>query len=103
MWIMTTNGLLSIVDKDSNPNNLVVRARQRAALEAMFPGRAGDVIEGGGTDYEYRLILPRDVVSRAIADSVSGIDYPNFKSAVKNRALHDAYLRVWQVMAKLSD
>ncbi len=102
MWIMTTAGMLSIVDKDKDPTNLVVRARQREALVAMFPLHAQDILDGAGTDYRYRLILPRSFVAHVIGDSIGQINYPNFKSAVRDRRLHDAYLRVWQTMSHVS-
>lgn len=70
MWIMLKDAFLSIVKKDCGPTELLVRARRRAAI-------------------------PGGVVTYWITNQFHRIDYPNFKDAVDDAVLHDAYLRVW--------
>lgn len=49
MWLFLDRSFLSIVDKgDPSGQTLVVRARQRGDIEAVFPD--AQVIEGAGTD-----------------------------------------------------
>lgn len=97
MWIFLKGSYLSVVDKgDASGATLLVRARRRGDIEAVFP--QAQVIEGGGTDYAYRARIDREEVAARIADSIRGIRYGNFKGAVGDNARHDAYLGVWDVM-----
>jgi len=102
MWIMQNNAFLSIVKpgpRDPNrAGNLLVRARVRGHIEAVFPKAV--VQEVPGRDYQFRAYLPTEQVGMAIAMNIEAIDYGNFKSSVKNPALHDAYACVWGVMAQ---
>jgi len=96
MWICLNDAFLSIVTDTSCPDQLLVRARRRDDIERVF----GDtkVIRNIGTDYRYRVRLPRATVARAMADRIEGIDYPNFKDSVTNTERHAAYFHIWSVM-----
>jgi hypothetical protein len=97
MWIFLSDSFLSIVDKgDKSGRTLLVRARRKGDIENVFP--KAKVIESGGTDYEYRSRIDREEVALRIADEVRGVQYPNFKSTVKEPNRHDAYMDVWQTM-----
>lgn len=97
MWIFLKDGYLSVVDKgDTSGRTLLVRARRKGDIEAVFP--KAQVIEGGGTDYAFRARIDREEVAARIADSIRGIRYGNFKGAVSDDARHDVYMGVWQVM-----
>jgi hypothetical protein len=96
MWIFLKEGMLSIVDKATRPNHLVVRARRAGELETFFPKAI--VEEGGGTDYRFRAEVPREEVAEVIAWHVLTLDYPNFKGAVEDGPRHHAYSDVWAVM-----
>lgn len=70
MWIFLSNSFLSIVDKgDPSGATLLVRAR-----------------------------IDRKVVAKTIAAELQSVRYANFKSTVKDRRRHDAYLEVWDAM-----
>lgn len=99
MWIMLTDAFVSIVSKDCPPGHLMVRARRRGDLERLFPG--AEITEGGGTDYLFRTAVPTATVIEVMSSRIEGIDYRNFKSATKDRSLHDAYLGVWNEMHRL--
>lgn len=101
MWIMLSNGFLSIVDKAVAPGCLVVRARVAGHIESMFPG--AEVARTPGNDYLFRAEIPREEVAGAIAREVAGINYPNFKSSVIDDSYHDALVRVWRDMADLQE
>lgn len=99
MWIFLSGSFLSIVDKgDTTGQTLLVRARKAGDIEAIFPD--ADVIEGAGTDYRYRARIDRELVAQAMADQVRAVTYPNFKSTVKDRERHDAYMDVWNAMMR---
>ncbi|MBP7657936.1 MAG: hypothetical protein KA742_15505 [Pseudoxanthomonas sp.] len=102
MWIFLSDSFLSIVDKgDPSGATLLVRARRRGDIEAVFPG--AEVVEGAGTDYRYHARIDRDQVALAMAEQVRAIRYPNYKGAVHDEALHNACVSVWSAMARLQD
>ncbi len=97
MWIFLSDSFLSIVDiGDKSGQTLLVRARHKGDIERAFP--EAKVIEGGGTDYRYRARIDREAVAQRMAEAVRGIDFPNFKSSVREPDRHDAYMQVWQAM-----
>jgi hypothetical protein len=54
-----------------------------------------------GHDYPYRIVIPRAHWALVVGNLASGIDYPNFKSAVTKKQgtdRHDLYMRVWSTM-----
>lgn len=83
MWICTTKGLVSIVQSKVMPEVLVVRARAKKTLAALFPNYK-DYIRTMGSDYPYRIFVTRELVAKTIAEEVLAINYDNFKSAVSS-------------------
>ena len=100
MWVMMNDSFLSIVAHRGRPKFLLVRARRAEDITVIFPGAR--VIEGKGSDYEFRAVIKRRVVEDAIAGEVARIDYDNFKNSVREPARHDVYMSVWSVMMRLS-
>ena len=47
--------------------------------------------------------MKRSAVEKAMAREIGKITYGNFKSSVKDKPLHDAYMRVWSAMSMLQD
>lgn len=99
MWILSPKGFLSIVRKDCPPGHLLVRSRRRECLEALFPD--ADIVEGAGTDYQFRAAIPQVEVINVVSRELLEIDYSNHKNATEDDALHSAYSQVWSVMARL--
>lgn len=97
MWIFTSDSFLSIVHKDCQPDELLVRARREGDIEAVFPKAI--VQKTVGTDYLYRARVKRDVVAAAMAKQVEQLNYDNFKNSIRDDQLHSAASRVWSVMA----
>jgi hypothetical protein len=100
MWILLNDAFLSIVQKDCERGDIVVRARRFGDIEKVF-GRRISVIEQPGTDYLYRAIVSKTDLKAALAREVDRITYPNFKSSVADDRLHMAYLNCWMTLAKL--
>ncbi len=109
MWLITTSGFFSVVEKpgDRAGGMLTIRARARGDLELlkrdMLPG-LGEIVAGGGTDYPYRARAPRVEVAEAVRQMVEGIDYSNFKDAVaarQGKARAQSYGRVWSALHDL--
>ena len=100
MWIYLNDAFLSIVAHWEDEEVLLVRARRQSDIERVFPG--AEVEETPTADYRFRATLPRHAVADAIAATVTGITYPNFKASVTDRDRHDAYLDVWGIMRRRS-
>jgi hypothetical protein len=101
-WIFFNDAFISVVAPTpgsvaDREDKVCVRARLKGHLEKVFGDHIA-VEEGGGRDYRFRTLLPRRIVAQVIADRILEIDYGNFKDSVKDKPLHDAYLRVWGVM-----
>jgi hypothetical protein len=102
MWLCLNNAFLSIVNSDRDPTVLMVRARRRGDIEAVF-GDSIEVVTIPGRDYQFRSFIRRDVVATVIATALMEIDYGNFKDSVQDRPLHDAYFEIWRTMADLQE
>jgi hypothetical protein len=104
MWIFLSDAFVSIVapqpGRGVDPQKfLIVRARVRGDIEKLFPHAR--VMANQGADYRFRAIVPRAEVAAALAEWASAIAYTNFKDTVTTQARHEAYFRVWSVMAGL--
>lgn len=99
MWICTKFGFYSIVDAATEPHHLLVRARRKGDIERIFPD--ADVRMTQGRDYLYRAEIPRVEVAQRFFELLMEHDAHNFKASVKDRQLHDAYLKVWGVLGSL--
>lgn len=103
MWIHTQRGFYSAVAHEKYPDTILVRARFEGDLEVIEEelGIELDIIEGAGTDYRFRCLLPRRSWGDFLASQVKDLDYPNFKNRVALRQGKDranTYGRVWWVM-----
>lgn len=112
MWIFTETGFVSAVADSENPDQLVVRARDRAALEplqvAIFAMQEieVDILNTPNADYPYRLYTDQSVFARWVAHAARDITYTNFKGRCVStlpveyqNALHD----VWSAMHQVED
>lgn len=96
MWFCFNDSFLSIVQKGGAPGQLCVRARMKGDIERVFPD--AQVSESTNTDYRFRAFIDRERVIKVVAQRIQELDYPNFKSSVKDSERHDAYLDIWSVM-----
>jgi hypothetical protein len=99
MWLFTSKGFVSVVQDRDNNDNLLVRARVKSHLQALFP--QGTVIETQDADYLFRCSLQRKLVEQVMADQVNAIDYGNFKDTVVDPDYHSACLRCWSSLHQL--
>jgi hypothetical protein len=110
MWIQTTIGFFSIVQKpeDVAGDTLTIRARSRDHIEALklaYLQESGPIQVGGFTDYPYRIVAPRHAVEDAMSMIVAAIDYRNFKDAVADEDPHTAHVygKVHAALKALTD
>jgi hypothetical protein len=111
MWLLTTFGFFSIVQKsdDRGTGMVTVRARVRADLEGLrtryLPGM-GEIYATPEHDYGFRARVPKGELAAAMGRIVMDIDYPNFKGAVAQHAGYareQIYNEVWETLLALQD
>lgn len=101
MWIFTTFGLFSVVQKKPQDTFLTVRARVSDDLDRLrqtYLPELSDTIENAGTDYPYRATIGYEDFALGLARIAKDIHYGNFKDAVaveQGHARAHAYERVW--------
>lgn len=96
MWIFLNNAYLSIVRHRDSPNKLLVRARRREHIRAVFPHAS--IIETSGADYAFRATIHEVVVADVVSDTILNIDYDNFKGSIQNKKYYNVCLDVWSTM-----
>jgi len=104
MWIFTTEGFVSVVEK-AGEGELTVRARDERSLAALSAAAGVPVIETPMADYPFRVIITREVLGAWLVEHVAGLDYSNFKSAVSRTRGWDyahALSAVWADMQQVT-
>lgn len=114
MWIMTTGGFYSAVQKDAGaPDVLTVRTRDKESaqtavdtIEMQF-GEHCPITTGEGTDYPYRFDVSRENFALWLsAEARDYVRYSNFKDEVKRsrgKAWANALMEVWSAMHAITD
>ncbi len=121
MWLFTKHGFYSAVcarqgdgshGQPVDPDRIMVRARLRSHLEALkenFSDLLADceIKEFAGTDYAYRIFVPKPIWAQVMVGLTEEMNYDNFKSKVARHQgsagadyehlLHE----VWSVMNRL--
>ena len=106
MWIFTTFGFFSVVQKQGSPL-LTIRARVREDLDGLrdrYLPSLSPTIAGAGTDYRYRATVSHEHLALAMAAIVRDIDYSNFKYEVarqQDRSREAVYHKVWDALWQL--
>lgn len=101
MWIALSDSFLSIVHKDCQRDELLVRARRKGDIERIFP--RAKVTRAAKADYRFRAAVKTSEVCKAISREVRRVTYSNFKDSVRDDDLHDAYLKFWNAMFVLQN
>lgn len=99
MWIITNQAFLSVVHKDCQPDELLVRARREGDIEAVFPN--AKVSKTIGNDYLFRARVKRTEVAAVLSKQLQELTYDNFKNSIRDDQLHSACNRVWHTMASM--
>lgn len=103
MWLFTSTGFISAVNKDGG---LVVRARDRQSLQPLSEFTRTKIVHTPIADYPYRLTTDKEQFSRWLIEQINLLDYPNFKSEVAHsRGYEFAHPlnKVWSVMHDVED
>lgn len=111
MWIMTTYGFFSIVEKpeDREAHTLTIRTRVREDLESLreqFLPSLGPIQDWATSDYRFRARARRAAVEAALVRLTAAIDYDNFKNEVAKTQGDErsrTYSKVWEVLYGLQE
>lgn len=114
MWVMFEDGFVSAVQDRDDASILRVRARDKRSLDVMLDKLrlAGQDVDGlepvtsAGTDYRWRVIMPRELFGIFLLEVSDEISYPNFKDQVtltRGKKWHDAFMDVWVAMLAVDD
>mgnify|MGYP003145923682 CR=1 FL=1 len=93
MWVFTNHGFLSIVEHSKRKDTLVVRARRKEHLETYF--NEFKINYTPNRDYQYRIFITKKYFADHMHSIVQDIDYPNFKSSIKDKKLGAVASMVW--------
>lgn len=96
---MLSDCFISFVSKDCRDDELMARSRRQGDIEKLFPD--AKVTRYTKSDYLFRAAVKKADVKAALCAEVDRIVYNNFKASVRDAKLHNAYNRVWSVMADL--
>ncbi len=105
MWVFTQDGFVSAVS-NRNKDGLVVRARDKAALDALAATSNVEIMKSPKADYPYRVFVSREDFRSWLNVGIEHLDYENFKAKVAktrgpeySQALHE----VWVSMHLVED
>jgi len=109
MWLITTFGYFSIVQKNSDraEDTLTIRCRIRKDMELLrekYLPNLGPIESSGGVDYPYRAKAKREEVAGAFWQAIMDMGYSNFKAETAMELGHcreDVYTEVWLALRKL--
>lgn len=108
MWVFMENGTFYSAVTDYEDSNIMwVRARDLRSAEILAEWADTEVLTGMGTDYDYRVVIPRDTWAAFVEHNVRGAKATNFKSEVAKNvgyqkgkkwldALHDTWAIWWE-------
>ena len=106
MWLFTETGFYSAVVGKDNPDQIVVRARDRDDLVRLLDIYSSEdlpILDEGG-DYPHRVVMDRETWAQIVTYTALDIDYTNFKDrvhAVQGPDRAHTYLRVWSALLDL--
>ena len=119
MWLFSRYGFFSVACAHVQPGGtgrlnadlLMVRARQRRHLENLkhrFQALSNyEIVTNIGTDYRYRILVPKSVWSSVVAELVGEQTWSNFKDETARflgpecRDYQDSLHRIWSVLMEL--
>jgi len=106
MWIFTQTGFVSVVRHYSQPEIVVVRARDRESLEVLATAAGVSVEQTPVNDYPYRVHVPQEDFSDWLLNCIGSLDYTNFKNRVHDTRggnFASTLMSVWETMHEVED
>ena len=82
MWVFTQDGFVSAVRHNSQPDHLMVRARDEKSLHQLRDMTNQPIVKTPTGDYPYRVTVTEDYFKLWLMEHVADLQYTNFKSQV---------------------
>ena len=104
MWLFTTSGFISIIEKDAN--HLAVRARDSLSLSPLAQSYDVEICRTPTADYPYRVFITKDQFKNWLSNQPGQIQYTNFKSEItttRGKKFSDTLVKVWSAMHGVED
>lgn len=109
MWIFTKTGFYSVVQKPEHKGSSILTVRARSLDDLRAFCQESDTPESRirrntGTDYPYRVTVPRCVFANWLSLQAYNVDYPNFKNLVHSTLgafRSRIYARVWAILTEI--
>lgn len=106
MWLFTETGFVSAVQHRTEPETLVVRARDRKSLESLASQFSLEINTNPYSDYPYRVFIHKMDFTTWVSDSIKFLDYGNFKNQVavtRGKKFAHTLGSVWATMLGAED
>lgn len=106
MWVFTQHGFVSAVQHFENPEQIVVRSRDKESLALACAFFEKEIISSPRNDYPFRIILSRAEFAEFMQTEVAMLDYNNFKARLdvsRGDLWHDTATQVWGIMHDIED
>lgn len=101
MWLLTPQAMLSCTEYPKDSDYIQVRARDKKQLLAWIRKvdvdieyDSKDVIENPRKDYQFRVIVKRDLFADWMCRYAGDINYTNFKTKATNENGYGDYVRM---------
>jgi hypothetical protein len=111
VWCACTDGWFSIVKDIQEPGRMLIRARCENDINNLFTKYAKACpsmrkpTADNARDYRYRLSISKPDWVKLAGLLAESVEYPNFKSAVHQRADQQnkdaAYMEIWALMREV--
>ncbi len=95
MWVYSDDANISLSRYRDRHGWLMVRARDRASLERLFP--TADIVETPEADYRWRTTLCDADVIAAMAVAIAGIEYADDVKNVVGWERQPLYRDIWAI------
>lgn len=106
MWIFCGDGFFSAVQHKDDADSILVRSRVHGDLLTACERMGVDGPERTlqGSDYAFRVTVPRKLWEAYVRFMANTIDYTNFKESVHGEPDRDyALMRCWRAMYDLQE
>lgn len=104
MWLITTRGFYSVVEKPEDGDGVVtVRARVEQDIRNLADLIDAEATESRHSDYQWRVRCPKAQWAEAVRQMALEIDYDNFKNRIyeEDPAREQILARVWSDLRAL--
>jgi hypothetical protein len=107
MWIFNKTGSMSIVFRDCEDDELLVKTRVKDDLIKLCKelNIEPEISEEGALEFFFTMPLKRHLLAKYMSDYIYGIRYPNVRDNITEPNDHlrrKVYLKVWEAGRELA-